>query len=204
MFHTRRHPAFAGLKSEDQTHGRLRTTSPQKRRAPQQISEHLRCKSRSISTVHLSLVINSFRHSIFSAQRFWTSPMPIDDYRTRQQLHDLLGTEPSQACLAWVVIHTFALPTHSTFRKPCELFAPARIRATMATPTTTEPQHIQAYLLTMVLTPHAKDDDHLLLELGDKACSRIMALTAKDPAHKVDERRYQGFLQCCSSHCQEV
>ncbi|KAJ8088766.1 hypothetical protein PM082_014010 [Marasmius tenuissimus] len=45
----------------------------------------------------------------------------------------------------------------------------------------------------MVLTLHAKVDGHLLLELGGKACSHIVALIAKDLAHKVDERRYQGF-----------
>ncbi|KAL0067971.1 hypothetical protein AAF712_004874 [Marasmius tenuissimus] len=63
----------------------------------------------------------------------------------------------------------------------------------MATPTATDPKQLQVYLLTMVLTLHANDSDHPLLGLGDTACTYMVALTTKDPAHQADEKGYRGF-----------
>ncbi|KAJ8088796.1 hypothetical protein PM082_014042 [Marasmius tenuissimus] len=63
----------------------------------------------------------------------------------------------------------------------------------MATPTATDPKQLQVYLLTMVLTLHANDSDHPLLGLGDTACTYMVALITKDPAHQADEKGYRGF-----------
>ncbi|KAK1234127.1 hypothetical protein PQX77_002672, partial [Marasmius sp. AFHP31] len=63
----------------------------------------------------------------------------------------------------------------------------------MANRIATEPQAIEARLRTMVLALHASVNDHPLVELGDKACTFIIDLIAKDPAHKVDEKAYRGF-----------
>ncbi|KAK1228294.1 hypothetical protein PQX77_008658 [Marasmius sp. AFHP31] len=63
----------------------------------------------------------------------------------------------------------------------------------MAASTITEPQQLEVYLRTLVVTLHADVNDHPLLELGDKACTYMIDLITTDPAHKVDEKRYRGF-----------
>ncbi|KAL0058734.1 hypothetical protein AAF712_014574, partial [Marasmius tenuissimus] len=63
----------------------------------------------------------------------------------------------------------------------------------MATPTAVEPEHTQSRLTTVVLAVHASVDDHPLLELGDTALTYMVALIGKDPAHKIDEKRYREF-----------
>ncbi|KAJ8085915.1 hypothetical protein PM082_004734 [Marasmius tenuissimus] len=44
-----------------------------------------------------------------------------------------------------------------------------------------EPKAIESHLRTMVLDLHANSNGHPLVELGDKACSSIIAFIAKDP-----------------------
>ncbi|KAL0062433.1 hypothetical protein AAF712_010712 [Marasmius tenuissimus] len=63
----------------------------------------------------------------------------------------------------------------------------------MANRNATEPQELEARLHTMVLALYDDVNDHPLLELGDEACTRMMSLITKDPAHKADEKRYRGF-----------
>ncbi|KAL0067967.1 hypothetical protein AAF712_004870 [Marasmius tenuissimus] len=63
----------------------------------------------------------------------------------------------------------------------------------MATTTITEPKQLEAHLSKLVLALHANVDDHPLLELGDTACTYMIALIKKDPAHKADEKGNRGF-----------
>ncbi|KAK1226364.1 hypothetical protein PQX77_010653 [Marasmius sp. AFHP31] len=63
----------------------------------------------------------------------------------------------------------------------------------MFTTTTTDPKQLEAHLRNMALALHADVSDHPLLELGDTVSTYIVALIAKDPAHKVDEKGYREF-----------
>ncbi|KAJ8088762.1 hypothetical protein PM082_014006 [Marasmius tenuissimus] len=63
----------------------------------------------------------------------------------------------------------------------------------MSTTTVTEPQQLEAHLRALVLSLHANDDEHPLIELGDKACTYTVALISKDRAHRVDEKGYRRF-----------
>ncbi|KAK1221352.1 hypothetical protein PQX77_015839 [Marasmius sp. AFHP31] len=63
----------------------------------------------------------------------------------------------------------------------------------MASRIPTDPQAIEARLRNVALALYASANDHPLIELGDKACTFIIELIAKDLVHKLDEKGYRGF-----------